>query len=324
MQMKFAVYGAGAIGAFLGARLLEAGQDVRFIARGKNLDALRARGLIVRSSVFGKRRYAVRATASPDEVGPVDYVFLCVKASALPSIAPLVAPLRARQTALVSTQNGLPWWYFHGLDTAEEPLESIDPGGVLTRHIPPTSVIGSIVYFSCALRAPGEVDHPQGIRLPLGEPDGTRTDRIRTLSKILGSAGLKAPIRNEIRHELWTKLLGNGSFNPLSVLTRTTLAEMIDFPPSRRLIEDMMDEIREVATAVGVHVALSNEKRINGARQAGSHKTSMLQDLENGRQPELDAVLGAVIELARRHHVDTPVLEAIDAAARLAFAKPSP
>ncbi len=321
--MKFAVYGAGAVGAFLGARLLEAGQDVRFIARGKNLDALRERGLIVRSSVFGERRYTVCATASADEVGPADYVFLGVKATALPSIAPFVAPLRGSQTTFVSTQNGLPWWYFYGLDTVEKPLECIDPGGVLTRHIPPVSVIGSIVYFSCTLRAPGEVDHPQGIRLPLGEPDGRRTDRIRTLSKVLGSAGLKAPIRHEIRHELWVKLLGNGAFNPISALTRKTMAEMIDFPPSRRLIETMMDEIREVAAAVGVHVALSNEKRINGARQAGSHKTSMLQDLENGRSPELDAVLGAVIELARRHHIETPVLESIDAAARLLFAKPA-
>lgn len=322
--MRFAIYGAGAVGALLGARLVETGQDVSFIARGRNLEALRERGLRVRSAVFGERRYAVRAVSSPEESGPADYVILGTKAHALPAIAPQVGPLRRRGTVFVSTQNGLPWWYFHGMQGAEAPLQRLDPDGALARCIPPEDVIGSIVYFSSSLRGPGEIEHSQGVRLPLGEPAGGRTERIRRLATILQAAGLKTPIRNEIRHELWVKLLGNATLNPLSALTRKTIAQMIAFPSSRRLIEAMMDEIRDVAAAVGVPVAISNEKRIDGARAAGGHKTSMLQDLEHGREPELEALLGAVLELAARHYVDAPRLETVYRAARLLFARPGP
>lgn len=320
--MKFAIYGAGAVGSFLGARLLEAGHRVHFIARGKSLAALRHRGLHVRSKVFGDKQYRVCATDAPSQVGPVDYVLLSVKAGALSQIAPQTEPLKGSTTAFISTQNGLPWWYFHGVPGEVGSIRAVDPDGVISRHIPAPLVIGSIVYFSCSMAGPGEVKHSTGARLPLGEPAGGRTDRILALSSALRSAGLKAPVRNDIRHELWVKLLGNAALNPLSALTRRTLVEQIDSPHGRRLIEAMMDEVREVAAAVGVRIAISNARRIAGARAAGTHRTSMLQDLDRGREPELDALLGAVIELAETNHVAVPVLTAIDSVTRVLFQNP--
>ena len=321
--MRFAVYGSGAVGGFLGARLLEGGHDVAFIARGEQLKALRTAGLQIRSSLFGERVYQVRATSSPAEIGPVDYVLLGVKALSLTEIAPLVEPLKGPHTTFVSTQNGLPWWYFYGLDGAESPIDTVDPGGVIERHIPDSQVIGSIVYFSSALARPGEVVHSAGARLPLGEPAGGRTERILALSSAFQAVGLKAPVRTNIRHELWVKLMGNGALNPLSALTGKNLRDLIDSSEGLNVINSMMDEIRQVAAAVGVQIAISNDRRIQGARTAGYHKTSMLQDLERGRDPELNALLGAVIELATRNHVDVPTLRAIDGATRVLFARPS-
>lgn len=321
--MRFAVYGSGAVGGFLGTRLLEGGHEVAFIARGMHLEALQTVGLQVRSNVFGERVYQVRASSSPVEIGPVDYVLLGVKASSLAQIAPLVEPLKSSQTTFVSMQNGLPWWYFHGLEGTDSPITAVDPGGVIESHIPGSLVIGSIVYFSSALTGPGQVEHSAGVRLPLGEPAGGRTERALALSSALQSVGLKAPVRNNIRHELWVKLMGNGALNPLSALTGKTLRDLIDSSDGHRLIDSMMDEIRQVAAAVGVQIAISNERRIEGARAAGYHKTSMLQDLERGRDPELDALLGAVIELAGRNHVEVPTLRAIDAATRVLFSPQS-
>ena len=317
------MYGSGAVGGLLGSRLLEGGHDVSFIARGEQLEALRSSGLHVRSTLFGDRLYQVHASSSPAGIGPVDYVLLGVKASALTEIAPLVEPLKGTQTTFVSTQNGLPWWYFHGLEGADSPIAAVDPDGVIERHIPGSLVIGSIVYFSSALAGAGQVVHSAGARLPLGEPAGGRTERILALSAAFQAVGLKAPVRNNIRHELWVKLMGNGALNPLSALTGKTLRDLIDSSDGHTLISSMMDEIRQVAAAVGVQIAISNERRIEGARAAGYHRTSMLQDLERGRDPELDALLGAVIELAVRNHVDVPTLRAIDAATRVLFARRS-
>lgn len=321
--MKFAIYGAGAVGSLLGARLLEGGHDVHFIARGPNLRALHERGLVIRSFHFGDRRYPVKAAASASQVGTADFVVLGVKAGALAEIAPKVGPLKHSSTTFISTQNGLPWWYFHGVQGNEEPIKAVDPEGVIARYIPPPAVVGSIVYMSCTMIGPGEVEHTAGNRLPLGEPSGGRTERVLALSSALRAVGLKSPVRNDIRHELWVKLMGNVALNPLSALTRKALADLIDSPHGRNLIEAMMNEVREVASAVGVRIALSNERRIAGARAAGYHKTSMLQDLERGRTPELDALLGAVIELAERNYVDVPTLRAIDAAARVLFQEAS-
>lgn len=321
--MKFAIYGAGAVGAFLGARLLENGQEVHFIARGANLDAQRERGLVIRSEVFGEKRYEVQATSSAAEVGPSDYVLLAVKASALTQIAPFVEPLKGSNTTFVSTQNGLPWWYFHGVPGDDTPIECVDPGGVIAHHVPAQLVVGAIVYISTSMSGPGVVEHSSGVRLALGEPSGERTERIRLLSSALRDAGIKAPVRNNIRHELWVKLMGNAAFNPLSALTRKTLADLTGSPHGLRLIEAIMDEVRQVASAVGVQIALSNERRIAGARAAGYHKPSMLQDLEHGRVAELDALLGAVLELADRYHVSAPTLRVIDTASRLLFQRAS-
>lgn len=317
--MRFAVYGAGAVGGLLGVRLLSAGHEVHFIARGDHLDAMRTSGLRVQSAVFGEQQYAVQAHASPEEVGPVDYVLLGVKANALPRIAPHVEALKGTGTTFVSTQNGLPWWYFHGVTGDEGPIHSIDPDGAVARHIPPAKAVGSIVYFSCSLSGPGKLNHSSGHRLPLGEPSGGRSERVLALSQALRSGGLKAPVRNDIRHELWVKLLGNAALNPLSALIRKPLQALLDSPDSVRLIEIMMDEIREVAAAVGVQIAISNERRLAGLQHAGQHRTSMLQDLDRGREPELEALLGSVIELAQRNHVNVPSLIAIHAATKALF-----
>lgn len=317
--MRFAIYGAGSVGGFLGSRLLAGGHEVGFLARGRNLEALRERGLVVRSSVFGERRVRVRATDRPSEIGPCDYVLLAVKAGSLSQIAPLVGPLKGPLTTFVSTQNGLPWWYFHGTAGVDEPIRAVDPAGAIGQHIPPDSVVGSIVYFSCSMTGPGEIEHSGGVRLPLGEPAGGRSERVLALASALRQVGIKAPVRNDIRHELWVKVLGNAAFNPLSALAGTTLAELAGSQHGRRLVRVMMNEIREVAASVGVRVAISNERRIAGARAAGSHRPSMLQDLERGRQPEIDALLGAVIELAERQHVEVPTLRAVDALSRILF-----
>ncbi|MDE0126859.1 MAG: 2-dehydropantoate 2-reductase [Bryobacterales bacterium] len=319
--MKFAIYGAGSVGGLLGSRLQEGGHEVHFIARGDNLAALRRRGLSVRSTIFGESRVRVRATDAAADIGPADYVVLAVKAGSLAQIAPLVEPLKGPSTTFVSTQNGLPWWYFHGLPGGDQPIRAADPQGVIARHIAPSLVVGSVVYFSCSMTEPGAIKHTVGNRLPLGEPAGGRTERVLALSSALRSAGIKAPVRGDIRHELWVKILGNAAFNPLSALTGATLTEMTGSPHGVRLVGDMMDEVRQVASSVGVHVAISNERRIAGARRAGDHRTSMLQDLDLGREPELDVLLGAVIELAERQHIDVPVLRAIDSATRVLFAR---
>ena len=320
--MRIAVYGSGAVGGLLGARLLEGEHEVHFIARGKNLHALRTSGLRVCSSAFGDRRYQVHAHGSAAEIGPVDYVLLGVKASALPRIAALVEPLKGQHTTFVSLQNGLPWWYFHGVPGHDEPIQAVDPDGAVARHIPAGLVVGAIVYFSCELERPGVVLHTVGNRLPLGEPTGGSSDRVAVLADALRAVGFKAPVRHDIRHELWVKLLGNGALNPLSALTRKSLEDLLESPDGLRLIGAMMDEIREVAAAVGVRIALSNDRRLAGARAAGHHRTSMLQDLDQGREPELDALLGAVIELADRNHVPVPALQAIYGAAKVLFDRP--
>ncbi len=321
--MRIAVYGAGAIGAFLGARLSEAGAEVLLIARGPHLEAIRREGLRVDSATFGENTYRLAASDDPAEIGPVDYVVLGVKAHGLTSIAPQVAPLLGPQTTFVSTQNGLPWWYFHGVEGDNPRIEAVDPGGVIAAHIPPERAVGSIVYISCDLPAPGVARHTQGVRLPLGEPDGSRSDRVRALSEAFQKGGIKAPVRGDIRHELWVKLLGNGVFNPLSALTRKTMIEMLDDPAACELIRAAMYETRETAAAAGVQIAFSPEQRIEGARAAGFHKTSMLQDLEAGRLAELEPLTGAIIELARRYHVEVPHLETLYAAARLLFKAPA-
>jgi 2-dehydropantoate 2-reductase len=314
--VRVAIYGAGAIGALLGARLAEAGCDVSLIARGEHLAAIRRDGLRIVSSDFGEQTYRLQASDAPADIGPVDYVILAVKAHGLTQIAPSIGPLARSNTAFVSTQNGLPWWYRPDGDAR---LESVDPGGVIAQYMPLDKCIGSVVYVSCHLERPGVVRHTHGIRLPIGEPDGTASERVKTLAEAFNRGGITAPVRNAIEVELWTKLLGNAIFNPLSAITRKTLIEMVEYPATEALILEAMAEVNETARAAGVNIGLSPEKRLQGARQAGFHRPSMLQDLESGRTPELDPLTGAVIELAARHRVETPRLRTIYAAAKLLF-----
>lgn len=319
--MKFAIYGAGAIGGFLGARLLEAGHEVAFLARRAHLEAMQSRGLRILSDHLGEKTYEVQATDDPAQVGPVDYVLLGVKGHVLPQIAGLCEPLLGPETAVVSMQNGLPWWYFHGVEGEEgSRIECVDPDGLIERSLASSRAIGGIAYISCSIPEPGVIHHTEGLRFPLGEPDNSRSPRVKALSEALRKGGLKAPIRTDIRHELWVKLLGNGIFNPLSALTRKTMIEMLEFPETEALIRVSMLEVRETASAVGVQLAFSVDQRMEGARSAGRHKTSMLQDLEGGRQPELDPIVGAILELAKKRNVEAPHLESVYAAAKLLFA----
>ena len=318
--MKIAVYGAGAIGAFVGSRLAEAGHEVALIARGPHLAAIQSEGLKVESEIFGDASYELQATSDAADVGPVDYILLGVKATSLTVIAPLCAPLVGPETAIVSCQNGLPWWYFHGLPgEASTRVECVDPGGVIWRHLPPERVIGGIAYISSEMPAPGRIIHTEGNRFPMGEPSGERTERAKAFSQALIAGGLKAPLRPDIRHELWVKLMGNAIYNPMSSLTRATMRAMLDDPDLYEILRRAMDESRETAAAVGVQIAFSSEQRLEGSRVAGEHKTSMLQDLEAGKSPELEPITGAVLELARKRHVPAPTLETVYAAAKLLF-----
>lgn len=317
--MRFAVFGAGAIGGFLGARLIEAGHEVAFIARGAHLEAIRKNGLRVVSDELGEATYRVQASQDPSEIGTVDYVILGVKAHSLTAVAPACKPLLAGETAVVSLQNGLPWWYFHGIEADEPPLESVDPGGVIAEHLPPERAIGGIAYISSSIPEPGMIRHTQGVRFPMGEPGAARTERIKRLFEAFRAGGVKAPIRPDVRHEIWVKLMGNAVFNPLSALTGKTMIEMTEFRPTYELMRRAMEEARETAAATGVQIAFSSDKRLEGARAAGDHKTSMLQDLEAGRPPEIEALTGSVVELAQRKNVPTPVLATLYAAAKLRF-----
>ncbi|MGA7299056.1 MAG: 2-dehydropantoate 2-reductase, partial [Candidatus Sulfotelmatobacter sp.] len=240
--------------------------------------------------------------ASLEEVGPVDVIFLGVKAHGLPQLAPQLKPVLGPDTTVVSTQNGIPWWYFQGFGGEWEGLrlERIDPGGVISASIDARRVIGSIVYFSTEITAPGVIQHIDGNRITLGEPDGTRSDRLRKISEALIASGFRCPITARIRHEIWVKVLGNASFNPVSALTRATLVQMARDPGVCSVIRNIMQEVEAVSRKLGMELPVSIDQRIAGAEKVGEHKTSMLQDLEAGRPMELEALVGAVVELGER------------------------
>jgi 2-dehydropantoate 2-reductase len=299
--MKFLIAGAGAIGAYIGARMAEAGLDVTLFARGPHLRAMRERGVQVKSSEgdFIARPAIAR---SLEEVGPVDVVFLAVKAHGLPALAPQLKPVLGPETTVVSTQNGIPWWYFQGFGGEWNGLrlERVDPAGVISSAIPARQVIGSIVYFSTEIIAPGVIQHIEGNRISLGEPDGSRSDRSRRIAEALIASGLRAPVTTRLRHEIWVKVLGNASFNPVSALTRATLAQMVRDPGVCSVIRNIMGEVEAVSRKLGMELPVSIDQRIAGAEKVGEHKTSMLQDLEAGRPMELEALVGAVVELGER------------------------
>ncbi len=309
--MKFVVAGAGAIGAYLGARLSRAGYDVALFARGPHLRALQEHGVRVQSPE-GDFEAHPQISADLASLGPTDVVFLSVKAHGLTALAPSLAPLAGPETVFVSTQNGLPWWYFDDLV-----LERVDPGGVIARSIDPRRVVGSIVYFSTEVIEPGVVRHIDGNRITLGEPDGSRSDRVRRIAEALLASGFRAPITARLRTEIWVKLLGNVAFNPLSALTRATLAAMVRDPEVRALVHQIMTEVAAVAARLGIEMPITIDQRIAGAEKIGEHKTSMLQDLEAGRPLELEAIVGAVVELGERLGVPMPHTRSVYACTKL-------
>ena len=312
--MKICVFGAGAIGGYLGALLAGAGEDVTLIARGANLAALRKAGLRL---LISGREIAVRprCTDDPAEAGPQDYVISAVKAHSAPATAAAMAPLLGPETAVVTAQNGVPWWYFYGLDGPwrDRRLESVDPDGRLWELIGPARAIGCVVWQACELVAPGVVRHTYGDRLPIGEPDGTRSERVLRLSRALIAAGIKSPVRPDIRRDIWMKLWGNLSFNPISALTGATLDVIATEPGTRAVARAMMVEAEAVAEKLGIVFPIDVDARIQGAVEVGAHRTSMLQDLEQGRPMEIAALVGAVAELGRLVGVPTPAIDTVHA-----------
>jgi 2-dehydropantoate 2-reductase len=316
--MRFLIAGAGAIGAYIGARMAQAGFDVTLFARGPHLRAMQEHGVLVKTA---EGDFAARPAiaGSLEEVGPVDVVFLGVKAHGLPQLAPHLKPVLGPGTTVVSTQNGIPWWYFQGFGGEWDGLrlERVDPGGVISSAIEPRRVVGSIVYFSTEITAPGVVQHIEGNRISLGEPDGSRSDRCRRIAEALIASGLRAPISARLRHEIWVKVLGNASFNPVSALTRATLAQMVHDPAVCAVIRNIMQEVEAVSHQLGMELPVSIDQRIAGAEKVGEHKTSMLQDLEAGRPMELEALVGAVVELGERVGLPMPVTKTIYACTSL-------
>jgi 2-dehydropantoate 2-reductase len=318
--MKIAIVGAGAIGGYAGARLALAGEQVTFLARGANLEALRSAGIkLILSDGSELLAREVTATADYAAPGPQDMVILAVKAHQIEAVAGEVPKLFGAHTVVVTMQNGIPYWYFHrhGGPFEGHCIEAVDPSGVCLRQIPPARVIGCVVYPASVLAAPGIIRHIEGDRFPVGELDGSSSARVLAVSACFTRAGFKAPVLENIRAEIWLKLWGNMTFNPISALTRSTLIDICQYPPTRQLAAHMMAEAEAVANKLGISFRLPIERRIAGAERVGKHKTSMLQDLEAGRVMETDALLGSVVELARMTKTAVPTLEAVYALTKL-------
>jgi 2-dehydropantoate 2-reductase len=316
--MRIAIFGAGAIGGYMGAKLALAGTEVTLIARGPHLAAMQKDGL--RLIEDGKESVThPKLAVDSREAGQQDYVVLAVKAHSVSPALDAIAPLLGPQTAVVTAQNGVPWWYFYKLGGPwqDRRVESVDPGGRIWKAIGPQRVIGCVVYPACEIEAPGVIRHTDDNRFSLGEPDGSRSERAAALAQVLIAAGLRAPVRSRIRGEIWVKLWGNVALNPLSALTRATLAQIVGERATRSFARAVMVEVEAVAAALGEKMAVDVEARLNGAGEVGEHKTSMLQDLELGRPMEVDAVVSAVVELARMTDVATPNLDALDGMIRL-------
>jgi 2-dehydropantoate 2-reductase len=312
--MKIAIVGCGAIGGYVGAKLALAGEQVTFIVRGANLEAVR-RGGVRLILGDGSEHVASNVMATQDCVaaGAQELVILAVKAHQLEAVASDVPPLYGPDTVVVTMQNGIPYWYFHhhGGEWAGSVVRSVDASGVIGRMIPPERVVGCVVYPAAELLAPGVVKHIEGDRFPVGELDGTSSERVRRISQCFARAGFKSPVLEDIRAEIWLKLWGNLTFNPISALTRSTLADICQFPATRSLAAAMMTEAQTIAHKLGVVFRVSLDKRIAGAERVGQHKTSMLQDIEAGRLPELEALVGSVVELGRLTRTPTPHIDAV-------------
>jgi 2-dehydropantoate 2-reductase len=318
--MKIAVVGAGAIGGYLGGWLSAAGEDVTFIARGPNLDAIARDGMRVIGE-DGKETVSqgARAVRSMREAGPHDVVLLTVKAHQVAPVAEDLAHLMHDSTTIVTMQNGIPWWYFHkhGGEFEGRPVAAADPDGTIGRHIDSDRIVGSVVYPAAVLVRPGVVEVVEGKRFTLGELDGSEPPRIQAISAALNKAGFKAPVTNDIRGEIWLKIWGNLSFNPISALTHATLVDLLKFPLTRELSINMMREAEAIANKLGITFRVGIDRRVAGAEKVGAHKTSMLQDVEAGKPIELDALVGAVVELGRLTNTPTPHIDAVYACASL-------
>ncbi len=316
--MKICVFGAGAIGGFIGAKLAEKGEaDVSLVARGPHLAAMRENGLTVRGK-DGESTVRVAATDDPATLGAQDYVILSLKAHSVTGVLDSLKPLLGPDTAIVTAQNGVPWWYFYKHGGAHEGrrVEAVDPGGKIWAALGPERAIGCVVYVAAENKAPGMIRHVEGDRLPLGEPSGESSERLAALSRVLVGAGIGAPIRPDIRNDIWVKLWGNLSFNPISALTGATLEEIARDPGARTVARAMMVEAETIASALGVKFPIDVDRRIAVAEQVGAHKTSMLQDLERGRPMEIDALVTAVQEFGALTDTPTPAIDLVLALVR--------
>jgi 2-dehydropantoate 2-reductase len=319
-SLKIAIIGVGAIGGYVGTRLALAGEDVTFIARGANLAALRSRGIrLVNADGSEQAVEHVKATDDYGAAGPQDLVILTMKAHQVEAVALDVPKLFGSDTVVVPMQNGIPYWYFHrhAGALAGTQVHSVDPSGLIGKHIPCERVIGCVVYPAAELVSPGVIKHVEGNRFPVGEPDGTSSARVKRVSECFIRGGLQSPVLSDIRAEIWLKLWGNLTFNPISALSRATLADICQYPQSRAVAAAMMSEAQTVANKLGITFRVSIDKRIAGAERVGHHKTSMLQDVESARTLEIDALLGSVVELARLTETPTPHIDTVYALTKL-------
>ena len=310
---RICVFGAGAIGGYVGGRLAMKGEaDVSLVARGAHLAAMQDNGLTLKQ---GGETHVVhpKVTDDPRQLGQQDFIILTLKAHGIAGVMDQMMPLIGKDTAILFAQNGIPWWYFHGIGGPLEGtrLESVDPGGVIWDRIGPERALGTVVWQAAEIEAPGVIAHNYGDRMPVGEPTGEKTERVQLLGRLLTSAGVKSQVKPNLRNEIWLKLWGNLSFNPVSVLTRGTLVDLATDPGTRRVIRTMMEEARAVGEALGVSFAVDADERMDMAAKVGAHRTSMLQDVEAGRPTELDALLGTVIELGRIVQISTPSLQLV-------------
>jgi 2-dehydropantoate 2-reductase len=318
--MKVAIIGAGAIGGYVGVKLALSGEDVTFMVRGANLEAIRKNGMkLVMSDDSEHVAKNVTATNNYAEAGPQDMVILAMKAHQVEAVANDTPKLFGKDTVVVTMQNGVPYWYFHkhGGELAGSRVKSVDPTGLISEKIPAERVIGCVVYPASELTAPGVVKHIEGDRFPVGELDGTTSERVQRVSECFIRAGFKAPVLEDIRAEIWLKLWGNLTFNPISALSRSTLVDICQYPLTRELARAMMIEAQTIANKLGITFRVALENRIAGAEKVGKHKTSMLQDIEAGREPEIDALVGSVAELGRLTKTPTTHIDTVYALTKL-------
>jgi 2-dehydropantoate 2-reductase len=316
--MRICIYGAGAIGGYMGVLLSRAGADVSLVARGAHLEAMQRNGIKL---LMDDGEYVARPRCTYDaaELGPQDLVVIALKGHSVPAAVPAMLPLLGNDTALLTAVNGIPYWYFHahGGELQDSIVDSVDPDGVQWKLLGPHRAIGCVVYPATEVVAPGVIQHVYGNKIPIGEPDGTISPRVQRIAEIMTAAGFDAPICERVRDEIWLKLWGNLSFNPISALTCATLDVICADPDTRATARSMMLEAQAIGERLGIRFRVDVERRINGAGRVGAHKTSMLQDLERNRVLEIDALVTSVQELGRRVGIPTPTIDTVLALVRL-------